>query len=84
MTIPLAANVQHLSAAYYDLTDFTGVRSLRYQPGIFNSDAIRLQALVKKSGSWSQEDWTDADSKKFCFERANERVEQVVLMMSEI
>ena len=47
------------------------------------SSALTLQALVKVGGRWSAvEDWSSESSKYFCRDKGDERIEELVLIVS--
>ena len=44
---------------------------------------VRVQALIKVKDVWRQEDWTSLPSKFFCRDVANERIQELVLVISD-
>jgi hypothetical protein len=41
-----------------------------------------VDALIKKGGVWTHEDWTEKPYKDYCLDRVSERVERLILILS--
>ncbi|MDH4209714.1 MAG: hypothetical protein OEV76_12620, partial [Anaerolineae bacterium] len=86
--IPLKADVQALAARYYRITPFdSAVTKVRYENGDrFFSGAeprAKVQALIKIEGQpWTTEDWTILPYREFCRTKPEERVEEMVIIVS--
>lgn len=83
---PLPTDVAHLSARYFSFK-FTSdaVRKVIIEhPFASGSEpTAKVQALVKIGGSWQEaEDWTGTEKKEFCREKPEERLEELVLIIS--
>jgi hypothetical protein len=51
--------------------------------GTPNHDFMRLQVVKKIGGQWrAPEDWTDDDFKAFCLDQKNERIEELLVIVS--
>ncbi|RKG69120.1 Ig-like domain-containing protein [Corallococcus sp. CA054B] len=82
----LTTNVKHLAANYYAFT-FTSDdvhKVIVENPLAASADpAARVQALVKIGGQWrAPEDWTKLQKKKFCRDKPEEHVEELVIIIS--
>jgi hypothetical protein len=45
-------------------------------------DTAKIQALVKIGGKWQEEDWTELPARSFCRDMRSERVEELVIVIS--
>ncbi len=82
----LPADVKHLSALYYTL-EFTSERIhsvIVENPFAEGGEpTANVQAIVKIGGQWrAPEDWTKLSRKKFCRDKPEEHVEELVLIVS--
>lgn len=82
-----ASEIRRLSF-HYDYLKFTDetVRSVTLAnlvPGA-GPDQLKIRALLKINGQWSEEDWTDPDNafKTYCREEHDEHIEELVLVYS--
>lgn len=86
--IPLKADVQSLAALYHRITPFdSAVTQVRYENGDrFFSGAeprAKVEALIKIEGQpWTSEDWTRLPDREFCRTKPEERVEELVIIIS--
>jgi hypothetical protein len=84
----LEMDVPHLATKYYHFS-FEGpdTRSVAFH-NAFNffhglEPAVKVQALVKLAGQeWVVEDWTELDSKAYCRDLRSERLEELVIIIS--
>ncbi|GAC1357665.1 MAG: hypothetical protein NVSMB42_16760 [Herpetosiphon sp.] len=73
----------HLSTHYYDFTFPQGGSRYVYFYSLAQDPAFKLQALIKKQGQWQPlVDWTTADNHDWCFDKAAERIDELVLILS--
>lgn len=82
----LPANVSHLSALYYSF-EFTSERIhsvIVENPFAKGGEpTASVQAIVKIGGQWrAPEDWTKVERKKFCRDKPEEHIEELVLIIS--
>jgi hypothetical protein len=81
----LTGTVAHLAARYVDFK-FTDddVRSVSFYNGFSSSDPThyRVQALVKIGGQWRLEQWSNRKGVAYCRDVADERLEELVLILS--
>ena len=83
---PLPTDVAHLSARYFSFM-FGGedVRKVIVEHPFAsgNEPTAKVQALVKIGGSWREaEDWTGTAQKEFCRDKPEEKLEELVLIVS--
>jgi hypothetical protein len=85
--IPLFAKVQHLSSIYYHFTfPDEDVRYVAFQH-FFDLDAnptARVQAMIQMEGDpdYTYEDWTETPVKTYCRDKPHERLENLVVILT--
>ena len=80
---PLQTGIKALAAKYFHFTfsDST-VRSISFRNEVLGQRTARVQALVKVAGAWVVEDWTTVNYRAFCRDVRSERLEELVLIIS--
>jgi hypothetical protein len=85
--IPLFAQVRHLSSIYYHFTFPDPEVSYVSFEHFFDLEAeptARVQAMIKRVGDpeYIYEDWTDTPVKTFCRDRPDQRLENLVIILT--
>lgn len=81
----LDGNVKHLASQAYRFTfNDLSARSVTFVNPLFEQEQLtaEIRALVKINGKWAEEDWTDAPWRSFCRDVKAERVEELMIVIS--
>jgi hypothetical protein len=82
-SFPVAAGVDYLAASYHHFIFDNSVRSIAFDNTLDGDPNAAVWALLKIGGEWREPaDWTDEDSLTYCPDSDNERVEELVLIIS--
>ena len=85
--IPMVATLQHLSAIYYHFKftdDNVSYVSFEHPFDPQANPTVRVQAMIQMVGDrdYSYEDWTETPVKSFCREHAEQRLDNLVIILS--
>ena len=87
-TITLGDDQPNLTSTYYQWTFSTSeTRSLMFQNTIYtnrkNNENVNVQAMWKNAaGNWTEEDWTDLEWIGFCRDQKDQRLSELVVIVS--
>jgi hypothetical protein len=85
--IPLFAEVEHLSSIYYHFTfpdDEVSYVAFEHFFDLQTAPTARVQAMVQMVGDpdYTYEDWTETPVKTFCREHADQRLDNLVIILT--
>ncbi|OAI41034.1 hypothetical protein AYO38_04750 [bacterium SCGC AG-212-C10] len=83
---PVPTDVAHLQQRHLNFSIDPSVKRLTFINSLyshFDPDA-KVQAMLKVNGQWLPEaqDWTNKERVSFCFDRPNEKVDQLVIIIT--